>query len=65
MPTTIDGELRFPQAEETKTSVVYKCVPISDLANGVNQGVILPAKIIMHLDKPTEVPMSFLIVDSK
>ena len=65
MPTTISQELRFPQAEETKTPVAYKCVPISDLVNGVNPGAILPAKVIMHLEKPTEVPMSFLVVDSK
>jgi len=30
----------------------------------VNTGAILPARIVMHLDKPTEVPQSFLIVDS-
>ena len=65
VPTTISQELRFPQAEETKTSVAYKCVPISDLVNGHNPGAILPVKVIMHLEKPTEVPMSFLVVDSK
>jgi len=65
IPTKIEGELRFPKAEETKTPVTYKCVPISDLSNGVNQGALLPVKVIMHLEKPTEVPMSFLVVDSK
>merc|ERR1712228_678097 len=43
----------------------YKCVPISDLSNGTNTGALLPVKVIMHLEKPTEVPMSFLVVDSK
>lgn len=65
IPTTIEGELRFPQAEETKEKITYKCVPISDLSNGTNAGALLPVKVIMHLEKPTEVPMSFLVVDSK
>ena len=26
---------------------------------------ILPVKVVMYLDKPNEVPMSFLVVDSK
>jgi hypothetical protein len=37
---------------------------IANLGNSGNEGAILPAKIVMHLQKPSEVPLSFLIVDS-
>ena len=64
IPTTIEGELRFPSVEEQKAAVTYAFSPIANLSNGVNSGAILPARIIMHLQRPTEVPQSFLIVDS-
>ena len=44
---------------------MYKVAAISDLANGVNTGAILPLKVIMSLEKPNEVPVSFLVVDSR
>ena len=37
---------------------------IGDLSNGENVGAILTCKIVMHLEKHSEVPMTALIVDS-
>ena len=65
IPTTLSGEMRFPQVEEVKTTTVYRIASIGDLINGVNDGAILAAKIVQILDRPTEVPISFLSVDSK
>lgn len=42
----------------------YSIVPIANLLNGLNPGTILTAKVVMHLDRPTEVPQSFLVMDS-
>lgn len=60
----MEGELRFPATEEQKQAVTYAFSPIANLVNGVNTGAILPARIVMHLERPNEVPQSFLIVDS-
>ena len=49
VPTTIEGELRFPSVEEQKAPVNYAFAPIANLSNGVNNGAILPARIVMHL----------------
>ena len=65
IPSAIEGELRFPQEEESKTPQNYKIAAVGDLANGVNNGAILSAKIVMHLEKQQEVPMSYLVVDFK
>lgn len=43
----------------------YKVASVGDLVQGINVGAILTCKIVMHLDRPQEVPMSCLIVDSK
>ena len=51
-------------SEEQKQAVTYAYSPIANLSQGVNTGAILPARIVMHLERPTEVPQSFLIVDS-
>lgn len=64
IPTVIEGELRFPTNEEQKQPVNYAFAPIANLTNGINAGAILPARIVMHLERPTEVPQSFLIVDN-
>ena len=64
VPTQIEAGLRFPSHEEQTEQQQYKVSTIADLGNTGNKGVILPAKIVMHLQKPTEVPMSFLVVDS-
>lgn len=64
IPTRIEGALRFPTTEEAKTSVTYAFAPIAELTNGVNTGAITPARVVMKLDRPTEVPQSFLLVDS-
>ena len=45
--------------------MTYKVASVGDLVQGVNVGAILTCKIVMHLDRPQEVPMSCLIVDSK
>jgi hypothetical protein len=45
--------------------VNYKVAAISELEGGVNIGAILTFKILMHLDRPQDVPNSCLIVDSK
>lgn len=49
IPTRIEGELRFPTGEEQKQAVTYAFAPIASLVNGVNNGAILPARIVMHL----------------
>jgi len=64
VPTKIETELRFRSLQEPDATASYKVATIADLGNTGNQGAILPAKIVMHLQKPTDVPMSFLIVDS-
>ncbi len=56
IPTHIEGELRFPMSEEQKEVVTYAFAPIANLNNGVNSGAILPAKVVMQLNRPTEVP---------
>jgi hypothetical protein len=50
--------------QQTET-IVYKVATIGDLISGTNTGAILPVKVVMHLDKYSEVPMCCLIVDSK
>ena len=50
--------------KEQTNSVSYKIATIAELGNAGNPGAILPAKIVMHLEKPKDVPSSFLIVDS-
>ena len=44
--------------------MTYAFAPVASLSNGTNTGAILPARIVMHLQRPPEVPQSFLIVDS-
>mmetsp|Transcript_7416 Transcript_7416/g.10522 ORF Transcript_7416/g.10522 Transcript_7416/m.10522 type:complete len:140 (+) Transcript_7416:931-1350(+) len=65
IPTSIEGELRFVTEEQKQQQqVTYAFSPIANLVNGINTGAILPAKIVMHLERPTEVPQSFLMIDS-
>ena len=45
--------------------MAYSCKTVGELNSGLNNGVLLPCKVIMHLEKPNDVPMSFLVVDSK
>ena len=44
--------------------MTYAFSPVAGLSHGVNSGAILPARVVMHLERPTEVPQSFLVVDS-
>jgi tetratricopeptide (TPR) repeat protein len=46
VPTSLPGELRFPQVEEKKQSIVYKIASVADLSPGINEGAILPAKVV-------------------
>ena len=46
IPTTLPGELRFPQVIEKKQTIVYKIASIVDLSPGLNEGAILTAKIV-------------------
>lgn len=64
IPTSIDCTLKFPQQSETKELMKYRVARIGDLNQGVNEGAILTCKLVMHLDKFTDVPISCLIVDS-
>jgi len=65
IPTKIEGILKFPQKKEQTETIAYKVARIGDLESGMNSGAILTCKIVMHLDKFSEVPMSCLIVDSQ
>lgn len=56
IPSHIEGELRFPMPEEQKTPVTYAIGTISNFAVGVNEGAIMSARIVMHIQRPTEVP---------
>lgn len=57
--------MKFPSLKQEAEKIAYKVASIGDLVQGVNVGAILTCKVVMHLDRPQEVPMSVLIVDSK
>merc|ERR1712178_302404 len=42
-----------------------KIVDISQLQNGENPGLMISSKVVYNLEKPADVPVSFLIVDFK
>mmetsp|Transcript_16632 Transcript_16632/g.11923 ORF Transcript_16632/g.11923 Transcript_16632/m.11923 type:complete len:164 (+) Transcript_16632:866-1357(+) len=63
--TSLSGSVSFPRMEEQKEKVSYRVGSFSELQAGENKAVILPAKVVMHLQKESEVPVSFLAVDSK
>ena len=65
VPTAIEGYLRFPAHQADKSSTNYKVASIGELQGGSNGGAILTCKILMHLDRPQDVPTSCLVVDSK
>lgn len=43
----------------------FKTVDVSQLQSGENPEMLLSAKIVNNLEKQTDVPMSFLLVDHK
>ena len=43
----------------------YKMVDISQLQSGENPGVIVSTKVVNALEKDSDVPMCFLVVDYK
>lgn len=45
------GELKFPSEEKDKPKAKYTVKCVADLESE-NVGVILPARILMHLDRP-------------
>lgn len=66
IPTKIDGVLRFPSytAQDMPTAK-YTVRGISDMQGGPNMGTILACRILMHLDRPQDVPNSCVVIDSK
>lgn len=65
VPKKIEGVLRFPSHDEKDkpvTKYAVKC--IADLESE-NVGTILPCRILLHLDRPQDVPNSCVVVDSK
>jgi len=64
VPTSLETELRFPSNQQSTAPVSYKIATIAELGADGNPGAILTARVVMHLEKPNEVPISFLIVDS-
>lgn len=66
IPTKIEGVLRFPAyTNEDKPLAKYTVRAIADLAGGENTGSILTCRILMHLDRPQDVPNSCVVIDSK
>jgi len=65
VPTSLVGAVSFPSKEEQKEKITYNVVSFGDLEPGENKPVILSAKIVSHLQKEQDVPMSFLAVDFK
>lgn len=65
IPKAIEGYLKFPAQQKDVASTNYKVACISDLQGGANNGAILTCKILMHLDRPQDVPTSVLVVDNK
>jgi hypothetical protein len=37
---------------------------VAELGSNGNPGAIFACRVVMHLEKPNEVPISFLVVDS-
>lgn len=50
---------------ESKEQTPYKIVDISQLNQGENPGLMVSAKVVHNLDKTSDVPMCFLLVDYK
>lgn len=65
IPTKIEGYLKFPVGSAEKTTINYKVAAVSELEAGDNVGAILTMKILMHLDRPQDVPTSCLVIDTK
>lgn len=66
IPTKIEGFLKFPaHTDADKPLAKYSMRAISDLAGGENIGSIFTCRILMHLDRPQDVPNSCVVVDSK
>lgn len=64
IPTKLEAELRFPAMSENISSTKYRFATVGDLGADGNPGAILPCRVVMHLDKPNQVPITFLVVDS-
>lgn len=66
IPTKIEGVLRFPAySQEDKPIAKYAVKTTADFEGGLNQGSLLTCRILMHLDRPQDVPNSCVVIDSK
>lgn len=61
----IDMVKSIPQILPGEDSSKTKVVDISHLQSGENPGLIISAKVVNFLDKSSDVPMCFLLVDFK
>jgi len=55
----------IPQSLPGDAEKNMKIVDISQLQNGENPGLMISSKVVYNLEKPADVPVSFLIVDFK
>ena len=55
----------IPQSAPSGTDNSFKVVDISMLHQGDNAGLMVSAKVVNPLDKQSDVPMCFLLVDYK
>lgn len=67
VPDTLEGELRFPVDDESNSQGAqkYNITDLSNLQASENKGALLSAKVVMHMPKEQELPISFLVVDHK
>lgn len=61
------GEVKFASnsVEETKEALKFTTKTYSELEHGLNLGTLFCGKIVTHVHKPSDVPMCFIVVDSK
>jgi len=52
-------------SEEVKEPLKYEVKSYSELEHGLNLGTLFSAKIVCHIHKHSDVPMTFLVVDWK
>lgn len=64
IPTAINGSLKFPSKQDA-THTNYAVATVADLEGGVNRSALLICRVLMHLERPQDVPNSCLVVDSK
>jgi hypothetical protein len=65
IPTALVGSLKFPAKQQQETPTNYSVATCAELEGGVNKGALLICRVLMHLERPQDVPNSVLVVDSK